>query len=253
MNHAPASAGDKSLATMASGTSESDALVAFGLSRPEWPKWQLSLIGRHDSTTAIGPDHLRYAGSVAEPDMVAVANLMKLEGVPNAIARSWRASIGLDPQTRIQQALEAGRDAGGDLRGMHSAALMIVDGEREGGISVAEVNYSPNDPIAALHDVALVPLPQRIAKEERFDCVLDAWGAMLQNDRAMTTTALSRITSEARLAFSGAVEYLELVWSIRTEAETDQQLTELEELHPEWIEYARRGGDFANEISSVTR
>lgn len=248
MNYAPASAGEGALAAMASGMAEEDALAAFGTDRPQWSAWQLALVGRHRSATALGSDHLPFAGSVCEPDMVAAANLMRTEGVPEAMAEAWRSSSGLPPRTRVQLALEAGRDAGGDLRGMHSAALALVGDAPDGDVAVAEVNYDPGDPIAALHETPLLPLVQRSSKEERFDCLLTAWAALSGGDEASAAAAFSAITNEARGAYPGSVMYLELVQAVRSGADVGQFIGALGRTHPEWLTYAERGGDFGEEV-----
>lgn len=251
MVYAPVAAGEECLTAMASGMSEADALQTFGVSKPQWPIWQLSLVGRTNTVSAIGYRHLRYASAVVEPDMVCAANLMTNEGVPEAMASAWGQSSGADARERIQQALEAGRDAGGDLRGMRSAGLMIVSDEPGGEVMVGDVNYSLSDPIAALRNAELVHRSQRTPKEERFQAAFDAWSALDGGDETEITKALSGISKEVREAYAGAVKYVELVWAVRTGSGVDKKFQELESAHPEWIEFARRGGDFADELAGL--
>ena len=53
------------------------------------------------------------------------------EGVPEAMAKAFNASKG-DLAERLLDALDAAQHAGGDLRGMQSAAILVVAGEPSG-------------------------------------------------------------------------------------------------------------------------
>lgn len=59
------------------------------------------------------------------------ANIMADEGVPEAMAKAFEASDG-DLAERLLDALDAAQAAGGDLRGMQSAAILVVRGEPSG-------------------------------------------------------------------------------------------------------------------------
>jgi len=58
------------------------------------------------------------------------ANLMEDEGVCNAMAAAFEHSRG-DLASRLLLALETAEAHGGDLRGKRSAAILVVDGERQ--------------------------------------------------------------------------------------------------------------------------
>jgi uncharacterized Ntn-hydrolase superfamily protein len=70
-------------------------------------------------------EHCRIAGA----NYSVQANLMWKPGVCKAMSAAFEAARG-DLAERIMAALDAAQDAGGDIRGMQSAALLVVDGEK---------------------------------------------------------------------------------------------------------------------------
>ncbi len=59
------------------------------------------------------------------------ANIMANDGVPQAMAKAFENGSG-DLAERLMDALDAAQKAGGDLRGMQSAAILVVRGEPSG-------------------------------------------------------------------------------------------------------------------------
>jgi uncharacterized Ntn-hydrolase superfamily protein len=80
------------------------------------------------AATFTGKQCLAWAGGEAGENYCAQGNLLAGEGVVQGMARAFRESKG-DLGERLLAALQAGQEAGGDSRGMQSAALLIV---REG-------------------------------------------------------------------------------------------------------------------------
>ncbi|MEX2443899.1 MAG: DUF952 domain-containing protein [Alkalispirochaeta sp.] len=77
------------------------------------------------SATHTGHRCIAAAGHVRGEGFSVQANMMDRSGVPEAMARAWRNSDGELAQ-RLVTALRAAEAAGGDIRGMQSAALLIV-------------------------------------------------------------------------------------------------------------------------------
>jgi len=69
-----------------------------------------------------------WAGGVAEENFCCQGNILAGEDVVKGMAKAYKGATG-DLGDRLIAALQAGQDAGGDVRGMQSAALLIV---REG-------------------------------------------------------------------------------------------------------------------------
>lgn len=81
------------------------------------------------SATYTGKECMAWAGGLAGPDFAAQGNILTGEDVVSGMAAAFRETDGYLGD-RLLAALEAGQAAGGDSRGMQSAALLIV---REGG------------------------------------------------------------------------------------------------------------------------
>lgn len=93
----------------------------------------LAADGRVASFT--GEDCYDWAGARSGKDYTVQGNLLAGEAVVQAMAETFASSEG-DLATRLIDALQAGQRAGGDKRGMQSAALLIVrEGWGYGGLS----------------------------------------------------------------------------------------------------------------------
>lgn len=77
------------------------------------------------SATHTGHRCIAAAGHVRGGGFSCQANMMDRPGVPEAMARAWRETTG-DFAQRLVTVLRAAEAAGGDIRGMQSAALFIV-------------------------------------------------------------------------------------------------------------------------------
>jgi uncharacterized Ntn-hydrolase superfamily protein len=76
-----------------------------------------------------GSKCIAEAGHIVGEGFSVQANLMLNEGVPEAMAAAYQEAKG-DLAERIMVAMEAAENAGGDLRGRQSAAILVVGGER---------------------------------------------------------------------------------------------------------------------------
>jgi len=87
------------------------------------------------SATFTGGKCNAWAGGIKGENFACQGNILAGEDVVKNMARSFRESKG-DLGERLIAALQAGQDAGGDSRGMQSAALLIVhDGWGYGGFN----------------------------------------------------------------------------------------------------------------------
>ena len=76
-----------------------------------------------------------WAGWVAEENFCCQGNILAGEDVVKGMAKAYKGATG-DLGDRLIAALQAGQDAGGDVRGMQSAALLIVrEGWGYGGVN----------------------------------------------------------------------------------------------------------------------
>lgn len=123
--------GPKGLDRMRAGETPREALEALLKEDNAADVRQVAFIGTEDEAVAhTGKRCIRYASHVATKAndgsvFSAQANLMKNDGVPEAMAAAFSNAEG-DLADRILAALRAAEAAGGDIRGMQSAAILIV-------------------------------------------------------------------------------------------------------------------------------
>jgi uncharacterized Ntn-hydrolase superfamily protein len=80
---------------------------------------------RGDVAVHTGRRCVQFAGHEAGRGFVCAANMMRSEGVPQAMARAFSTALGELPD-RLLAALDAAEAAGGDVRGRQSAAMIVV-------------------------------------------------------------------------------------------------------------------------------
>jgi uncharacterized Ntn-hydrolase superfamily protein len=78
-----------------------------------------------------GENCIQYAGHLAGENFSVQSNLMIRPGVPQAMAEAFTQATGPLAE-RMLAALDAAQSVGGDLRGMQSAAILVVSGRASG-------------------------------------------------------------------------------------------------------------------------
>ena len=124
--------GKLGLDLMRAGRSAPDALRSLVAGDEGRDLRQVAMIdaqGRVDAWT--GKNDIQAAGHIVGEDFSVQANLMLDDDVWPAMARAFRETQG-DLADRMLAALDAAQEAGGDIRGRQSAALIVVTGEPTG-------------------------------------------------------------------------------------------------------------------------
>ena len=122
---------------MRSGKTANEALKALLAIDDGAAVRQVGMIDAHGNVAAHTGErciaHADHLSGTTDDDSVYTcqANIMAREGVPEAMANAFAQSDG-DLAERLLDALDAAQKAGGDLRGMQSAALLVVRGESTG-------------------------------------------------------------------------------------------------------------------------
>jgi uncharacterized Ntn-hydrolase superfamily protein len=120
------------LELMRTGVSAPRTLDALRLADPNPEVRQVAMIDAQGTIGAFTGKHcIPYAGDLQGENFSVQANLMINEGVPQAMAEAFRAATGSLAE-RMLAALDAAQAAGGDLRGMQSAALLVVRAKSTG-------------------------------------------------------------------------------------------------------------------------
>jgi uncharacterized Ntn-hydrolase superfamily protein len=124
--------GKLGLDLMRAGKSAPDALKALLAGDDGRDVRQVAMIDAQGRVMAhTGSKDIPAAGHIVGKDYSVQANLMLNDKVWPAMSRAFETTKG-DLAERMMAALEAAQDAGGDIRGKQSAALIVVTGKPTG-------------------------------------------------------------------------------------------------------------------------
>ena len=124
--------GPDGLRLLAAGVAPEDAVKQLTDADPQRAVRQVGIVNAAGKTaTFTGGECNSWAGGRTGANFAAPGNILAGEGVVAAMAESFEKSAGSGKELgqRLLDALKAGQAAGGDKRGMQSAALLLV---REG-------------------------------------------------------------------------------------------------------------------------
>jgi len=112
------------------GYSAQRTLDEIAASDPGIEHRQVCVIDRDGNAAArTGKNHRVWSGAYVERGMVAMGNNLTSEKTAADMRNTWHAAKGQTLEERLLRALEAGRDAGGQNGGQHSAGLHSYDRE----------------------------------------------------------------------------------------------------------------------------
>jgi uncharacterized Ntn-hydrolase superfamily protein len=118
--------GPRGLDALRAGESPADALVRLTAADEGAALRQVAIVDAAGRVaTHTGARCIALAGHVTGDGFSCQANMMREPGVPEAMAAAFVAAHGPLP-VRMLAALDAGQAAGGDIRGMQSAAMVVV-------------------------------------------------------------------------------------------------------------------------------
>jgi uncharacterized Ntn-hydrolase superfamily protein len=118
--------GPNALDLLRAGVTASDALEQLVRADKGHAVRQVAVVDAHGRTAVhTGRRCVQFATHEVGRGFVCAANMMRAEGVPQAMARAYSRAIGDLPE-RLLAALDAAEAAGGDVRGRQSAAMVVV-------------------------------------------------------------------------------------------------------------------------------
>ena len=124
--------GPNGLALMKQGSSAQQALDSLLKADEHNEGRQVAMVdAKGNVATYTGKNAIPFCGHKSGAQYSCQANLMASDKVWPAMADAYEKAQG-DLAERMMQALEAGQKAGGDIRGMQSAAILIVKGQSTG-------------------------------------------------------------------------------------------------------------------------
>jgi len=118
--------GNRGLEMLESGLSPQDAIDRLTESDDMRSHRQVGIVGADGSSASYtGDECFEHAVSVTGANFAAQGNILSNPHVPEAMANTFRGSSGRLAD-RLLVALTAGEEAGGEKRGVESAALLVV-------------------------------------------------------------------------------------------------------------------------------
>lgn len=123
--------GPRLLGRLAAGESAERSLAELLAADPDGDHRQVGVIGPAGPPAAwTGVHCLSACGHVTAADATVQGNMLASRSVVPSAAEGYAEATG-DLAARLVAGLRAGEDAGGDLRGRQSAALLVVSGTRD--------------------------------------------------------------------------------------------------------------------------
>jgi uncharacterized Ntn-hydrolase superfamily protein len=161
--------GPRGLDLLAEGKSPDEALTALLAADSLRERRQVGIVdAKGRSATYTGKQCMPWAGGISGPDFAAQGNILVGEATVQAMSAAFQSTKGMLGD-RLMAAIEAGQAAGGDSRGMQSAAILIV--RKGGGYGGNNDRYcdlrvdDATDPIAELHRIYNIWKPNALVTE----------------------------------------------------------------------------------------
>jgi uncharacterized Ntn-hydrolase superfamily protein len=119
--------GPRGLELLAAGQSASQVMAALVQDNPTIGWRQLAIIDTQGETAYYHGDRISSIYAVAQGNAVcAIGNILRSEDVPQAMVEAFGQEPEAHLAERLLRALEAGLEAGGELKQVKSAALVVV-------------------------------------------------------------------------------------------------------------------------------
>ncbi len=120
--------GPRGLDLLEAGATAGDVVASLTRDDPTIGWRQLAAIDREGGTAWYHGDRIASIHAAAEGEgCCAIGNIIRTEAVPAAMIEAFEAAAGEHLAERLLLALEAGLAAGGELKQVKSAALLVVD------------------------------------------------------------------------------------------------------------------------------
>lgn len=147
--------GPRGLALLEAGRSAAEAMRALMSDDAMAAHRQAGIVDAQGrSTTYTGAGCHTWAGGIAGQDFAAQGNILVSEATVQALAETFTASAG-PLWRRLLAALAAGQAAGGDSRGMQSAALLVVrEAGGYGGFNDRFIDLRVDDHITPIQELS---------------------------------------------------------------------------------------------------
>lgn len=205
--------GPKALALMKKGFTAQQALDSLKKADPGVDVRQVAIIDAKGGVAShTGKKCIQYADHITGTNFSVQSNMMLGSKVSESMAAVFTSSVGKSLAERVLFALEAAQKAGGDIRGMQSAAMIVVQGK---------ANDQPwNDKLV---DLRVDDHPQPLKELRRLYKVHVAYQHMNNGDLAVEKNDMRLAMQEYNAAMKMFPSNLEMqYWTAVTLANTKQ-------------------------------
>jgi len=176
--------GPRGLALLEEGVGVEAVLAELLAEDPDRQRRQVGIVNARGGAAAFtGQECMDWAGHVSGEHFTAQGNILVGEDTVEAMAQAFRETDGILGE-RLMRAIEEGQAAGGDSRGVQSAAILIVrEGGGYGGYNDVYCDLRVDDhedPIGELRRIfdmwkgeALIYEGYRLTEEEKWEKAFD--------------------------------------------------------------------------------
>jgi uncharacterized Ntn-hydrolase superfamily protein len=205
--------GTKGLALLKKGFTAQQALDSLTKADEGREVRQVAIIdNKGNVATHTGQKCIQYATHIQGSNFSVQSNMMLNSNVCESMATSFKNSVGKALAERVLLALEAAQKAGGDIRGMQAAAIVVVPGKSYG--------QSWNE---RLVDLRVDDNPAPLVELRRLYQVQQAYEHMNAGDLAVEKNNMALAISEYNAAMKMFPENLEMqYWTAITLANNKQ-------------------------------
>jgi uncharacterized Ntn-hydrolase superfamily protein len=146
--------GPKALALLKAGLTPQQALDSLTKADPGRDVRQVAIIDAKGNVAAhTGKNCIQVAKHITGLNFSVQSNMMLGDQVCEYMAKSFTSSTGKPLAERILLALEAAQQAGGDIRGMQAAAILVVPAQKTEPWNNATVNLRVDDAAQPLKEL----------------------------------------------------------------------------------------------------
>jgi uncharacterized Ntn-hydrolase superfamily protein len=230
--------GGKGLELMRKGVSAPDALKQLVAADPENAGRQVAMLDSQGRVSVYtGSKAIAAAGHLIGNQYSAQANLMRSDKVWSAMASAYESAKG-DLADRLLAALDGAQNAGGDIRGKMSSALLVVRAKSSG---------RPWSGADRLFDLRVDEHPEPLIELRRLVRLQRAANHSNRGDELMNSKKINEALAEYREAMRLAPEITEFVFwfaatllTVDAEAEAMSLFRDLLAKEPIWFEVLKR-------------
>jgi uncharacterized Ntn-hydrolase superfamily protein len=228
--------GPLGLELMSGGKSAVEALNALLRADPHADQRQVAMVDSKGEVAAhTGPHCIPHAGHTTGDGFSCQGNIMRNERVWSAMREAYEANRGLPLAERLVAALEAAEEAGGDLRGKQSSAILVVSPE-----------LKPNTWEGRLIDLRVEDHPSPVPELKRLLRYQRAYEWANKGDELLTARDFRAASDAYSKAFTLVPEIDELKYwagigllTSRTPERGEKMLREVFARDESWIEVTR--------------